>query len=447
MHGVNGFCLLGVVTNINEIPEIPVNNKGSIHVPYVTAKQQLWAGVRSDVFGTTVDGTLVYPSNYPTYVNDLPYLPENNENDFVVMKPGDDPTDFFQKHSCVYLQPGRVYQWSGIKVTNPICIYGRGAIVRLLGEGPIMEVTGGDDISPSDIPFTVYDVIFDGNETVDRNVNMSVAFENKSALWFTNAWKSTVFNCTFSNFNGTALWYRDNPPPQGFEGQHSLLGCRFIKCRIGVSNSGRSEYSLANSNLFFDCQVCFNVIGGNWRQTGNQMMYSKCGYLHVKDGMWYEGSNKENPAHGAFTGNTLNHCDNGCAWPASFTLKNGSTISRLSGLYFDDDAAYPPTFTGNAMWYSGMEVMNFINDTNLKSFSFTGCTFVGPANDMESSRIAISNRVGTKVFFIGCTGNNVNVYNVTAANMTPPFGTVKTGNYPSALPGGRARGDADEMET
>lgn len=48
-----------------------MNNQGSIQVPYVTGKQNLWAGVRCDVFGTTIDGKVVLPSNYP-HVSDLP---------------------------------------------------------------------------------------------------------------------------------------------------------------------------------------------------------------------------------------------------------------------------------------------------------------------------------------------------------------------------------------
>nr|WRQ19842.1 MAG: IX protein [unidentified adenovirus] len=343
---------------------------------------------------------------------------------------------YFEKYNCVYLEAGAIYDWSGIKITKMISIYGRGAIVRLSGDGPIIEVTGGLNDTPSNIPMTIYDVNFDGNEVVDRNVQMSAAFLNRSAIWCTNAWKSSIINCTFSNFNGTAIWYRDNTLAStvGFQQEHLLLGCKFLKCRIGVSNSGRSEYSLANSNTFYDCCVCFNVIGGNWRRTANQIKYSKCAYLHVEAGMWYEGSNKQNAAHGSFTSNTLNHCDDGCKWPAVFTLADGRPIGRLSGMYFDSSVSYPPTFTGNTLWYSGIELRGFRTDPNLKCYCFTGCTFMGKPTDPTSSRIAIAAAKKNLVFFIGCTGNNLNVYNGVVANMTPPFGNVLAGNYDSQYP-------------
>lgn len=410
---------------------------GSIHVPFVTAKQNLWAGVRSDVYGSTVEGKPVLPSNTPNPFQDPPVPVTPVVDEFVVIPPNVDPTSYFYDNRCVYLEPGGSYLWSGIKITRPLIIYGRGATIRLNGEGPILEVTTGLNVAPSDCPFTVYDVIFHGNEDVNRNQAMSNSFVNKSAIWITNAWKSSLVNCSFLNFNGAALWYRDDALYTEWKQQHAVLGCKFYKCRIGVANSGRSEYSIADSNCFFDCCVCFNVIGGNWRQSSNQIAASKCAYLHVESGMWYEGSNKQNPAHGAFTGNTLNHCDSGCLWPQAWTLADGRQIARLGGMYFDSSVSFPPTFSDNTLWYSGIELRGFSTGSQLKTYCFTGCTFMGNPNNTTQSRIAIV-REGTsnnsKVFFIGCTGNNIAVYNVAQANITPLFGTLQTGTYDSEYP-------------
>lgn len=346
-----------------------------------------------------------------------------------------DPSDLFYNNFCVYLIPGATYHWHNVKISRPITIYGRGATVKLSGSvGPIIEVTTGLTVKPSDCPVTIYDVIFDGDVTVNRTVAMNDSFIPHSAIWFTNAWKSSIINCSFFNFNGTALWYRDDALYTFWSQQHMVLGCKFQLCRICISNSGRSEYSLANSNSFFDCCVCFNVVGGNWRRSGNNISTCKCAYLHVEAGMWYEGSNKLNTAHGAFTDNTLNHCDQGSLWPAAWALADGRQITRISGMYFDSSVSCPPTFTGNTLWYSSIELRGFALIGSMQTFCFTGCTFMGNPVNTAQSRIALTSDRQNEIFFIGCTGNNIAVFNAVEANITPKFGTQFTGSYTSEYP-------------
>lgn len=406
----------------------------------MTAKQQLWAGVRSDVFGSTVHGRLVPPSNYTDDLVTTPFVISSSVEEFVTVTPDvSDPTDIINETGCIYLQPGAVYHWGGIKITRPVCIYGRGATIKLQGQGPIFEVTAGEGVRASDVPSTFQDIIFDGDTVVDRNATMSQSFVRHSAIWITNAWKSCVMNCSFKNFNGTALWYRDDniyvtgPTSRLWLQQHIVIGNKFELCRFGVSNSGRSEYSLADSNVFGDCFICFNCIGGNWTQRSNNMTACKSGYFHVRRLMWYEGSNRDNPVHGAFTGNTLNHCDSGCKWPYSLTLPGGDVVTPLSGLYFDNTTITPPTFNDNVLWYSSIELRGFGLISNASNYTMSGITFMGPPNNPKS-RIAVSTtgNLASKVFLFGCWGNtNVNIYNIPAANVVPSCGTVTTGNYTS----------------
>lgn len=416
----------------------PAGNIGAVKVPYVTAKQKLWAGVRSDVYGSTVDGAVVLPSNHPNEFQDPPVPAVSQTSDFVVIPANhNDPSQILYNNPCVYLQPGATYYWSNVQITRPVIIHGRGATIKLKGTGPIIEVSTGLNVAASNCPVTMYDIVFDGSAIVNRNTPMSQDFFNHSAIWFTNAWRSSLINCTFINFNGSALWYRDDSvytTLSQWAQQHSVIGCKFNLCRIGISNSGRSEYSVANSNLFVDCGVCFNVIGGNWRRTGNNIVTSKCAYLHVESGMWYEGSNKQNTAHGAFTSNTLNHCDNGSKWPAAWTLADGRQIPRISGMYFDSSVSCPPTFTGNALWYTSLELRGFALVGNMQCFCLTGCTFMGNPNNNTQSRVAIASSRTNEVYFIGCTGNNIAVYNAAAANFSPKFGDQKTGNYDTEYP-------------
>lgn len=447
------YCTFaGLLTGLPELPSISaLRATGSIHNPFVTAKQQLWAGVRSDVFGSTPRGRIVPPSNYVDQLATTPYEASQPVNEFVVVPPTvEDPTDIINESGCIYLQPGAVYYWGGVKITRPVCVYGRGATIKLKGEGPIFEVTAGERVRSADVPSTFQDIIFDGDTVINRDSVMNEGFVRHSAIWITNAWKSCVMNCFFKNFNGTALWYRDDnlymtgPTSRLWVQQHVVIGNKFELCRFGVSNSGRSEYSLADSNVFGDCQVAFNCIGGNWSQRGNNMTATKCGYFHVRRLMWYEGNNRDNPVHGAFTGNTLNHCDSGCKWPFSLMLPNNVQITALSGMYFDNITITPPTFNDNVMWYSGIELRGFALISNIQNYTMCGITFVGPPSGVKS-RIAVTTTGGvqSKTFMTGCWGNsNVTVYNIPQANIVPLCGYIATGNYQTEFPNARA-GEAD----
>lgn len=105
-----------------------VNSAGSIQIPYVTAKQKLWSGVRSDVYGSTVDGSLVLPSNYPNEYQDPPYSSASTFNDIIVLAPNDDdPADVLGR---AMIDGGN--RFSNVKYMRPIVIYGRGLNVQII---------------------------------------------------------------------------------------------------------------------------------------------------------------------------------------------------------------------------------------------------------------------------------------------------------------------------
>lgn len=408
------FLLLGLIRSYLSSPQ------GNIRVPYVTARQNLWAGARCDVFGTDIDGSTVLPSNATPDIPLYAPLPPA----FVEIPVLADPGDYFDDNYCVYLQPGALYRWTNQVIKKPLIIYGRGATVLLEGPGPLLEVYGTNRDSISiDVPCSFYDIHFGGNASVDRLQPMGPEFIQHSAIWFTNAWKSTLSNCTFSNFNGAALFYQDSVQYKpNWQQQHIVSGCRFVTCRIGIANGGGAEYSIASNNCFFDCHVCFNVVGGNWRRTGNNIANCRCAILHVSEKMWYQGfGGTNNPAHGTFTSNTVNHSDAvGVQWPAQFTLSDDKTVVPLTALYFDNPNAMPPTYAANTHWYAGITILNFDQNNALLCFCITGCTLMGNnTNPDQTNGIILSPQVTKRVYFIGCTINNLKFQNVTAANIIP----------------------------
>lgn len=405
-----------------------MDNRGSIHVPFVTAKQKLWAGVRSDVFGSAIDGTLIRPSNEPPFA-DGPRTVEPPP-DFVILKPSDDPNEVLNKHPYVYLTPGAIYKWSNVQVGSPVQIDGRGATVTLNGPGPILTFTGSTTAYPVDLPIMIKDVVFSGGELL-KTEPMQQKFVSQSAIWFDGAWKTTVRNCTFFNFNGAAVYYSeglDYWADKQWQQQHILTECRFNGCRIGVANGGAVEYSLANNNCFFNCQICFHVIGGNWRRVGNMIANCRCAYFHTKANMWYQGKGLYmNPAHGSFTDNTLNHCDyGGSDWTSDFVLANNTTV-KLAGFYFDNDTQRPPTWTGNTQYYGDMKLLNFLTDANNTTFCVTGCALFGVSSvQAGAGQIQVADAKKANFYISGCYGNNVDMVNVQEANVVPKFGNFKT---------------------
>lgn len=348
--------------------------------------------------------------------------------DFPVLKPDQDPIAFFQTNNTAYLQPGATYYWKCIELSKPIHIYGQGATVQLVGPGPVF-VFNSESVIPEDFYVVFENINFIEDEFPIRSGQLSLGLTTHSAVWFINVWKTSIVNCNFKNFRGAALWYSDNRNfwnARKWNQQHLVSNCRFNGCRIGISNTGSSEYSIASQNQFYDCQICFNVIGGNWSRNNNVIVNCRCAYLHVGDNMWYEGhSENNNPAKGTFCNNIINHADNGGnVWPTQFKLTDGSTI-QLASFYFDDNQEIPPCYSGNFHWFGDVNIVNF-STTKIDKWCITGCNFYGnthAAND--AGQVQVAEAVKDKVFIIGCSGNNVTMKNIVEGNMTPKIGTIK----------------------
>ena len=446
------YCTFpGLLTGLPELPSISaLRATGSIHNPFVTAKQQLWAGVRSDVYGSTVDGTLVRPSNLPA-VEPLPITPD--ETTVYTIKPDDDAQTILNKYKYVYMIPGAVYKWSNITIQQGVYLNGRGAIVRFSGNsGPMLYVVG-NNVDSKDVPVTFKDINFIGGETPDRSEDMKQDYVRHSALWFEGAWKTSILYCNFTNFKGAAIYYSEGSrywsTAKNWQQQHLVSGCRFLSCRMGLANGGAVEYSLANNNSFFDCQVCFWVIGGNWRRVGNMIANCRCAYFHFGSAnCWYTGtSGLYNPAHGSFTGNTLNHCDyGGNLWPTRMIIAANGYAVNLAAFYFNNANIYPPLWVANTHYYGDVKIMAY--NTNIDKYCLTGCVFAGGNANQTWGYVYAAPAIANRIYLIGCFGNNtLKVYNIPTGNCTPPLGTSTTGTMTEPGTSTRYDSSAYSLET
>lgn len=365
-----------------------------------------------------------------SWAQDVAATPSNGTQKAFTLRPGDDTTTAFSTEGAVIdLLPGAEYHWHRENISTTVTIRGNGATVRNARpvSGPcifIRSTTG----SPMNLRVSLEDIIFKGYEDPDRASPMSNTASQNCAVWIHQAWKATVLRCTFINWRGAALWFSDTTTywsSQQWSQQHMVCQNRFEGCRICIANTGGSEYSLASNNCFFDCQIAFNVIGGNWNRCGNVIVNCRCAYLHARNNMWFAGSSGVfNAAHDTFVGNVLNHCDyGGNRWPTVLTMANGSQI-QLAAFYFDNTGAYPPLWCGNTQYYGDMKLLNY-NSGGMKAWVISGCIFMAGSNSMPTAgNITVSNG-GDKVYLIGCSSNaSVQVTGIAAANMTPSVGTI-----------------------
>lgn len=340
--------------------------------------------------------------------------------------PQQDPQPILDRYQVVFLVPGETYNWKYVRITYPVTIFGNGATVTTNGLGPIIRIDGTGQSSGRGV--TIKDITFIGSpSTPDRLKPMSEEQVASSAIWVVGQWRTSILDCNFYNFSGAALYFGEHEVYNGFNWamQHFVRGCRFKGCRIGIANGGATEYSVASMNNFFDCQICFNTVGGNWNCSSNVISNCRCAYLHTQHD-WYQGpAGNYNAAHGSFTGNTLNHCDyGGNLWPTEFVLEDGTTI-ELAGFYFDDTLQRPPTWTGNTQYYGDMMIKNFLV-AGIDAWCVTGCAILGKSGqNPDAGKVELADAVKNKVWFVGCSGNGVTLKNVVAANCTPPFGTIK----------------------
>ncbi|AGS11264.1 E1B protein large T-antigen [Duck adenovirus 1] len=352
-----------------------------------------------------------------------------------LMLPSENPEDVFNKYQTVYLVPGEQYRWKQVIIKSSITIHGQGALVKLDGPGPSLTISGGSGL-PIDMTVELRDINFKGLDIPpDREELMEDAFLRHSAIWSHNVTRTVINGCSFVNFKGAAVWFYDEDTTWSgriFAEQHLFINNRITGCRIGLALGSVSRNSVASHNIFNDCHVCFNVLGGGWTLVNNCIMNSRCAYLHAKEGMWYSGPATSGPALvNVFSGNVLNNCAaNGNMWPTDY-LGGGDVPLKLAAFYFNDEDAIPPVWTGNAHNWADVTLTKFSSD--LESYSITGCMFIGQTTAVPSAgRIYVGNTISDKVYFFGCSGNGVYLYGTTDANLFPDdFGTAQSGNPPS----------------
>lgn len=367
----------------------------------------------------------LFPTTAVPSWNDQYFLPLETLDNCVTLLPGSDAQEAFDSYSMICLKPYGNYVWTAVSITKPVILMGNNATVHLNGEGPQLHIhppglnPNFNVNRPEDLRVTIKDVIFRGqSDDLGRLLPMTEQMVTHSAIWVDNARKVTIQGCSFQNWNGTAVWHQDDfvgPATWStFESQNLLTNCRFKTCRMGVSTGGRSEYGLIANNIFTDCQIAFNVVGGNWHRIGNVINDTRCAYLHVKN-PWYLGRvGNQNSSISSFCFNICNHTTDRSLWSTNFTLPDGTAI-ELGGFYFDDDTASPPTYTGNTHNYYDLKLINMVveNAAHPTRWCITGCTFM-------NSSIGVPESLAARVFLIGTSSNEPTVGGyVPAGNQIP----------------------------
>lgn len=336
------------------------------------------------------------------------------------MLPTDDPDAVFAAYKVVYLVPGAEYTWRNVFIRRPVIVYGNGATVKTSGTGPILKVVGIPSAATDSV--LLQDITFVGEDsTPDRAAIMSAEQMNSSALWIMDQWRVTIRSCEFKNFYGAAVFFEQSVAVPGFTSgatSHQVTGCRFIGCRMGVAVGGKSEHSSISGCSFYDCQICLNVVGGNWVFVGNVMANCRCAYLHSTD-LWYQSANPVVGSRNVFNSNIIsNAAANGNLWPTKFNLP--SRTIDLAAFYFEDVNADPPCYVGNVHTLADVNIANFKTDD---IFCMTGCSFYGGANDVGA--LTTTTALKDKVYILGCQGRDVTMNNFDSNNVDPDFGTVK----------------------
>lgn len=397
-----------------------VSNPKRVDVPYLTARLPSWSGARQNVEGSSMAGKPIPPSNFPM-------IQSSETNDFVIIKPEDDPNQFFNVYSVLYLVPGANYKWSNISLYTPTIINGQGASVTLNGDGPIFDVAVSTEaVSPVSLYIVFNAVNFVGGKPFDRTTPMSLDVVTQSAVWITDVWKTTFLNCSFSYFKGAALFFKENNlASSSLKGsqQHLVSNCKFTYCRIGIANSGFSEYSIASTNSFYDCHIAFHVYGGYWIRSNNLINKCGSGFFHItSSNMWYLSEGSYTPLDfGTFSNNNVHYTDtnSGNLWPLEFTLPSGTV--QLSGMYCQSGNALPPLYLGNSHLYSSFNIASLPGHI----YCVTGCKFYGTESSTTYSYVKVPSAQSANIYFLGCFGNSVQKVNVTNANMLPMFGVPR----------------------
>lgn len=369
---------------------------------------------------TLPDYSVVRPVNqWPDPAAKRPRLTE------VVLSPGEDAAFAFANFDVVNLVPRATYHWTSLALRKPKTLIGNGATVFLRGVGPLLQCVGNPALSSQ---WIIKDVTFVGSALhLDRATPFGFDIIEQNCFMFDNCVKVSVINCNFYRFPGTALWFVNSGAPVGhyWDPQHIVANCRFQECRMGVSIGGGADHGTVSGCNFFDCQICFNVSGGQWNMSGNVIVNCRCAYLHTK-GNWYQGTlGNINPAQGNFCDNVISNCDyNGNLWATEFMLSTGVVIN-LAGYYFDDDAALPPNWSGNAMTFCDAQLKNFLTGNN-EVYCITGCFINGDTVDGEAKgKFEASDAVKDNIHLIGCSSNGkVTLTKIPAGNVSPSFGTI-----------------------
>ncbi|QKW06592.1 right-handed parallel beta-helix repeat-containing protein [Streptomyces sp. NA04227] len=310
---------------------------------FTSASAALLGGAAAPASGAAADGPLpVLPVDTADWTAALRATPQ------VQLVPG-----------ATYVLPQRAELPSGCYIA------GNGATVTVTGTAHgALSVNGQRDVTLTDIRLR--------GQTADP-IDTGIV-TGHVGLRLTRSTNVRVLDCDFTHWRGAGITVTGSVQDDYYAYRVKISGCAFHRCYFGVSTADRSEYSQLTANSFAYCRLAIWNSSGNWTVNDNTVVGCYGAYYSFSKSSPYgtaNGPGGDNWGHGALTGNTFNHSNNG----GSGGLWDGGAAFPLGGTVTDPgrgvvvDGVLPPTFSGNTLWYTNLRATNLLGTRWLLSGS------------------------------------------------------------------------------
>ncbi|WP_329171504.1 right-handed parallel beta-helix repeat-containing protein [Streptomyces sp. NBC_01477] len=281
-----------------------------------------------------------------------------------VLQPTDDWATVLAATPQVQLQSGATYTLTKpVELPSGCSIQGNGATVTVAADATgALTATGRTGV-------TITRVRFLGRAT--SPLNTAASFPHV-AVALSRSTDVRISDCDFVNWRGAGITVRGSTADDYFAYHVKLDGNTFHNCYFGVSVTDRSEYCQLTRNTFSYCRLAIWNSAGNWTIDSNTVVGCYGAYYSFALTSPYGALSSDNWAHGCLVGNTFNHSNGGAKqlWNGNTAFPIGnSTQDPGSGVVVD--GVLPPTFTGNALWYTDLTATGLAGTRWLLS----GCTF------------------------------------------------------------------------
>lgn len=285
-----------------------------------------------------------------------------------VLRPGDDWSEVLARTAQVQLVGGETYTLrSPVELPDGARILGNGAIVTTAdtSRGAFL-IDGVSDVVISDVRFQGEDA---GSAHPGR-IDVPFASEHV-AVRIRRAANVRILDCDLVGWRGAGIVLTGSTADDYFSYGHRISGCRFARCRIGVSATDRAEFSTIEGSFFTACRLAVWQSAGNWTLSGCIIVGCYGAYYSIAATSPYGQADSDNWNHGTLVGCTLNHSNTGAkeVWTQHLEMQiGGESLDPGRGVVVQ--GLLPPTTTGCTLWYTDVRGA----DLQGSGWILAGCT-------------------------------------------------------------------------